>query len=57
MRKYKVNDHVYWVDPDNDKSNGKYTITKIISDEIILISNGSSEAEVHPKELKYEYGK
>jgi len=42
---------VYWTDPDDGISSGYYNVIKIISDEIVLISNGTSEAEVFIYEL------
>ena len=46
---------LYWHDPDNGKSDGAYRVIsapeEVESDSIILIANGSSEAEVFASEL------
>ena len=49
--KYKIGNEVYWTDPDNNISSGYYKVVKIMNDEIYLIDNGFSEAEVFEHEL------
>lgn len=56
IAKYSEGDQVRWTDPDEGKSSGIYTISQVISDNcgdenIYLISNGTSEAEVYEHEL------
>ena len=56
----KVGDKVWWNDPDNGFSSGFYTITGIhtesgvieYSDDIVFISNGTTQAEVFAHELE-----
>ncbi len=54
----KLGAKVYWKDPDNDISSGYYEVVSIkdgnhrwFADTIVVISNGSSEAEVYLNEL------
>ncbi len=46
---------LYWNDPDNGNSNGTYRVVSapenIEDDSVILITSGTSEAEVFPSEL------
>lgn len=58
MEKYdfiKTGNLIYWHDPDNGLSNGAYKVISapenVEDDSIILISSGTSEAEVFPSEL------
>ena len=49
--KYKVDDEVYWNDPDEGISSGVYRIVKVMSEEIYLIADEHSEHEVFEHEL------
>ena len=44
---------VYWHDPDGNYSSGEYEVVEDYDGEgdVVLISNGTSEAEVLPEEL------
>ena len=56
----KIGDEVWWNDPDNGFSSGYYKITGIHTEsgkieyenDIVFISNGSSQAEVFAHELE-----
>jgi hypothetical protein len=48
---FKKGDKVFWHDPDEDISSGEYKVTNVFNEEVILIDNGYSEAEVPPWEL------
>ena len=57
----KVGDKVWWTDPDNGFSSGFYDVMEIqtedgkleYDDDIVLIGNGSSTAQVFPWELSF----
>lgn len=50
----KKGTRVFWEDPDEDLSSGEYTIMNDVEVgvELVLISNGTSEAEVPPWEIR-----
>jgi hypothetical protein len=59
MTNIEVGDKVYWNDPDQGLSSGVYEVAEIQTesglieypDDIILITNGNSEAQVYLHEL------
>jgi hypothetical protein len=46
-----VGDEVYWNDPDNGLTSSYYKVVKIISAEVVLLKNKTSETEAFISEL------
>ncbi len=51
MKRIKINDYVFWNDPNDNISSGYYKVIKIINDDVSLISNKVCETEVFNFEL------
>ncbi|KKM06825.1 hypothetical protein LCGC14_1740100 [marine sediment metagenome] len=51
MKRIKINDDVFWNDPNDNISSGYYKVIKIINDDVSLISNKVGETEVFNFEL------
>ena len=51
MKRIKINDYVFWNDPDDNISSSYYKVIKIINDDVSLISNKVGETEVFNFEL------